>query len=48
MSNFLGGVGDALQTFFIVSVFILFPLSLLGIWKLIEIIIWFCSHIAWR
>jgi len=38
------GVGTAINALLIICV-ISIPL---GIWKLIDIIIWFCSHISWN
>lgn len=37
--------GDGVYSIILVVLAIMFGLA---IWKLVELVIWFCSHIAWR
>ena len=38
---------DGLEWFFNTALICMFTLAPLGVWKLIEIIIWFFGHIHW-
>jgi hypothetical protein len=29
------------------AILLLIPLSLLGLWKLVEIVVWFWQHVRW-
>jgi len=44
----ISGIGDGLGPL-LLGMFIICVISVpLGIWKLIDIIIWFCKHISWQ
>lgn len=45
MSNFYSGVGDAVARLFNLMTILLCIFVPLGVWKLIDIIIWVFSHI---
>jgi len=38
--------GKAISAFINLTIYLLFPLSILGVWKFIEIIIWLIHYIS--
>lgn len=42
-----GSLGDGLASMFKAMVILLCISVPLGLWKLIELIVWLCSHIKW-